>query len=50
MSAHDLPPAVIKVDDDHENGSELHPLEEGLNAAEHHDTAGLEEILSDINS
>lgn len=49
MSKSDLPPTKNSADaDNDDDGDERHPLEVGLDAAEEHDTAGIEDILEDI--
>lgn len=49
MSKHDLPPAEDGADAGQgSEDDERHPLEVGLDAAAERDTAGIEDILEDI--
>lgn len=49
MSTPDLPDVDEDGDADSRDDGEDHPLEVGLDAAERHDTAGLDEILDDVD-
>lgn len=50
MSIDDLPAAEGESEATHpEEGDEEHPLKVGLDAAERGDTAGLDDILDDID-